>query len=144
MTARAITPPPRPVAATALTAEAPGRNPSQVTGRQLLAPAMSLRARGLSGLDVLRRSRDRAPPFSCHPDRMPRAHRASRLHGSVPAHSRRTPMSAVLTTATTSPRHPRWRGSSSGSCSSPSARTAASVGSSPSPRPSRRTPIRWR
>jgi len=52
------------VAATALIAEAPGRNASQVTGRQLLALAMSLRARGLRGLDVLPRSRDRAPPFS--------------------------------------------------------------------------------
>jgi hypothetical protein len=40
----------------------PGRSPSPVTGRQLLALGMSLRARGLRGLDVLRRSRDRAPP----------------------------------------------------------------------------------
>lgn len=38
---------------------------SPVTGRQLLALAMSLRARGLRGLDVLRRSRDRAPPRPC-------------------------------------------------------------------------------
>jgi hypothetical protein len=63
MTARAITPTGRPVAATALTAGARGRNASQVTGQQLLALAMSLRARGLRGLDVLRRSRYRAPPF---------------------------------------------------------------------------------
>jgi hypothetical protein len=63
MTARAITPPGRHVAA-ALTSESPGRNRSPVTGRQLLALAMSLRARGLRGLDVLRRSRDRAPPPS--------------------------------------------------------------------------------
>jgi hypothetical protein len=40
----------------------PGRSPSPVTGRELLALGMSLRARGLRGLDVLRRSRDRAPP----------------------------------------------------------------------------------
>jgi hypothetical protein len=63
MTARAITPLGRPVAATALTAGSPRRNASPVTGRQLLALAMSLRPRGLRGLDVLRRSRDRAPPF---------------------------------------------------------------------------------
>jgi hypothetical protein len=63
MTALAITPPGRPVAATALIAGAPERNASHMTGRQLLALAMSLRARGLRGLDVLRRSRDRAPPF---------------------------------------------------------------------------------
>ena len=31
-------------------------------GPGLLALAMSLRARGLRGLDVLRRSQDRAPP----------------------------------------------------------------------------------
>ena len=64
MTARAITPRGRPMPATALTPRSPGRNPSPVTGRQMLALAMSLRARGLRGLDVLRRSRDRAPPFS--------------------------------------------------------------------------------
>ena len=33
-----------------------------VTGGELLALALSLRARGLRGLDVLRRSQDRAPP----------------------------------------------------------------------------------
>jgi hypothetical protein len=33
-----------------------------LSGRQLLALATSLRARGLRGLDVLRRSQDRAPP----------------------------------------------------------------------------------
>jgi hypothetical protein len=38
------------------------RSPSPVTGGQLLALALSLRARGLRGLDVLRRSTDRAPP----------------------------------------------------------------------------------
>ena len=32
------------------------------TGPGLLALAMGLRARGLRGLDVLRRSQDRAPP----------------------------------------------------------------------------------
>ena len=40
----------------------PERCPSPVTGGELLALAMSLRARGLRGLDVLRRSQDRAPP----------------------------------------------------------------------------------
>ena len=35
---------------------------SSVTGGELLALGMSLRARGLRGLDVLRRSQDRAPP----------------------------------------------------------------------------------
>jgi hypothetical protein len=64
MTARAITPSGRPGLATALTSWSPGWNASPVTGRQLLALAMSLRARGLRGLDVLRRSRDRAPPSS--------------------------------------------------------------------------------
>jgi hypothetical protein len=33
-----------------------------VSGGALLALRMSLRARGLRGLDVLRRSQDRAPP----------------------------------------------------------------------------------
>jgi len=33
-----------------------------VTGGELLALELSLRARGLRGLDVLRRSQDRAPP----------------------------------------------------------------------------------
>ncbi|WP_222270084.1 hypothetical protein [Modestobacter marinus] len=40
----------------------PGRRPSPVTGGERLALAMTLRARGLRGLDVLRRSQDRAPP----------------------------------------------------------------------------------
>jgi len=62
MTARAITSPGRPAAAAALTPGSPGLSTSAVTGRQLLALAMSLRARGLRGLDVLRRGRDRAPP----------------------------------------------------------------------------------
>jgi len=35
---------------------------SPVTGGELLALALSLRARGMRGLDVLRRSQDRAPP----------------------------------------------------------------------------------
>jgi hypothetical protein len=37
---------------------------SPVTGGGLLALALGLRARGLRGLDVLRRSQDRAPPAS--------------------------------------------------------------------------------
>jgi hypothetical protein len=40
----------------------PHRRPSPVTGGERLALALSLRARGLRGLDVLRRSQDRAPP----------------------------------------------------------------------------------
>jgi hypothetical protein len=40
------------------------RAPSPVSGGELLALATSLRARGLRGLDVLRRSQDRAPPPS--------------------------------------------------------------------------------
>ena len=40
------------------------RAPSPVPGGELLALATSLRARGLRGLDVLRRSQDRAPPPS--------------------------------------------------------------------------------
>jgi hypothetical protein len=40
----------------------PGRCSSPVTGGERLALATSLRARGLRGLDVLRRSQDRAPP----------------------------------------------------------------------------------
>jgi hypothetical protein len=45
----------------------PGRRvgiPHVVSGGELLALRMSLRARGLRGLDVLRRSQDRAPPAS--------------------------------------------------------------------------------
>lgn len=38
------------------------RVPSPITGGELLALALSLRARGLRGLDALRRSQDRAPP----------------------------------------------------------------------------------
>jgi hypothetical protein len=38
------------------------RTPFVLPGAGLLALAMSLRARGLRGLDVLRRSVDRAPP----------------------------------------------------------------------------------
>jgi hypothetical protein len=64
MTARADTPRGRPEPATALTSSSLARNPTPLTGRQLLAVAMSLRARGLRGLDVLRRGRDRAPPSS--------------------------------------------------------------------------------
>lgn len=40
------------------------RFPLPVTGGEVLALATSLRARGLCGLDVLRRSQDRAPPAS--------------------------------------------------------------------------------
>ena len=40
----------------------PARTPMVLPGGALLALAMSLRARGLRGLDVLRRSQDRAPP----------------------------------------------------------------------------------
>jgi hypothetical protein len=61
MTARAIKTLGRSVAATALTSGSSARKASPVTGRQLLALAMSLRASGLRGLDVLRRSQDRAP-----------------------------------------------------------------------------------
>jgi hypothetical protein len=46
-----ISPPGVPVAADAA-----------LTGGMLLALAMNRRARGLRGLDVLRRSQDRAPP----------------------------------------------------------------------------------
>jgi hypothetical protein len=41
---------------------APLGTPFLVSGGALLALRMSLRARGLRGLDVLRRSQDRAPP----------------------------------------------------------------------------------
>jgi hypothetical protein len=44
------------------TSPAPG--PS-LPGGERLALAMGLRARGLRGLDVLRRSSDRAPPGGC-------------------------------------------------------------------------------
>ena len=64
MEARASTPGGRPAVATALVAGFPGRGRSPLTGAQLMALAMSLRARGLRGLDVLRPSRDRAPPLS--------------------------------------------------------------------------------
>ena len=40
----------------------PAGTPPVLPGAALLALAMSLRARGLRGLDVLRRSVDRAPP----------------------------------------------------------------------------------
>jgi hypothetical protein len=40
----------------------PRRTLSPVTGGELLALATSLRARGLRGLDELRRNQDRAPP----------------------------------------------------------------------------------
>jgi hypothetical protein len=63
-TARAIAPLGSAGLATAVSSASPGRDPSPVTGGQLLALAMSLRARGLRVLDVLRRSRDRAPPSS--------------------------------------------------------------------------------
>jgi hypothetical protein len=62
MTVRATTRVPRSAPAAALVRRSPDRRPSPVTGNQLLALATSLRARGLRGLDVLRRSQDRAPP----------------------------------------------------------------------------------
>jgi hypothetical protein len=40
----------------------PGFRIPAVSGGMLLALAMNRRARGLRGLDVLRRSQDRAPP----------------------------------------------------------------------------------
>ncbi|SHN60418.1 hypothetical protein SAMN05660350_00975 [Geodermatophilus obscurus] len=46
----------------AVPAGSPARCPFPVTGGGLLAT--SLRGRGLRGLDVLRRSQDRAPPAS--------------------------------------------------------------------------------
>jgi hypothetical protein len=64
MTARAVTPHGRCMPATAFTSGSPEGKRSPMTGGQLLALAMNLRARGLRGLDVLRRSQDRAPPFS--------------------------------------------------------------------------------
>jgi hypothetical protein len=45
-----------------VSAGSPARWQSPVTGGELLALRLSLRARGLRGLDVLRRSQDRAPP----------------------------------------------------------------------------------
>jgi hypothetical protein len=51
-----------PAAALAAFPGSPERCPSPVPGGALLAQAISLRARGLRGLDVLRRSQDRAPP----------------------------------------------------------------------------------
>ena len=53
-----------PTSGPAVFAGPPARHQSPVTGSGLLALAMSLRARGLRGLDVLRRSQDRAPPAS--------------------------------------------------------------------------------
>jgi hypothetical protein len=52
----------RSAGAAAVTCWWPDRGASPVTGAQLLALATSLRARGLRGMDVLRRSQDRAPP----------------------------------------------------------------------------------
>ncbi len=56
-------PTPGPAGAVAFAGSPAGRR-SPVTGGGLLALALSLRARGLRGLDVLRRSQDRAPPAS--------------------------------------------------------------------------------
>jgi hypothetical protein len=42
--------------------DAEPRHASALPGGMLLALAMNRRARGLRGLDVLRRSQDRAPP----------------------------------------------------------------------------------
>jgi hypothetical protein len=62
MAAQTGTDPAGPTPALAVSRWSPGRSASPVTGRQLLALATRLRARGLRGMDVLRRSRDRAPP----------------------------------------------------------------------------------
>jgi hypothetical protein len=62
MTADTLTWPGGHTSTHAVVRRSPGRSPAPVTGRQLLALGMGLRARGLRGLDVLRRSRDRAPP----------------------------------------------------------------------------------
>jgi hypothetical protein len=63
VTARVSIPAGRSVASAVLTSGPPDGTRSPLAGR-LLALAMSLLARGLRGLDALRRSRDRAPPFS--------------------------------------------------------------------------------
>jgi hypothetical protein len=62
MAARTVTDPGGHAATAAVSCWASGRRHSSVTGSQLLALHLGLRARGLRGLDVLRRSRDRAPP----------------------------------------------------------------------------------
>ncbi len=59
--------------------------PSPVTGGGLLALAVALRARGLRGLDVLRRSQDRAPPARARP-----------LRGLRPRSARPAPVGRVL------------------------------------------------
>jgi hypothetical protein len=48
--------------AAALSPSPPGRTFPPTTGGELLALALNLRARELRGLDVLRRSQNRAPP----------------------------------------------------------------------------------
>ena len=53
---------PVPRAAAPQVVDGSARTPLVLPGSALLALAMSLRARGLRGLDVLRRSVDRAPP----------------------------------------------------------------------------------
>ncbi len=53
-----------PTPGPAVPARFAAHRPSPVTGGGLLALALGLRARGLRGLDVLRRSQDRAPPAS--------------------------------------------------------------------------------
>jgi hypothetical protein len=53
-----------PTSGPAVPAGFAAHRPSPVTGGGLLALALGLRARGLRGLDVLRRSQDRAPPAS--------------------------------------------------------------------------------
>jgi hypothetical protein len=65
VTARIITDPDGRTSVPAVLRWFPGRGLSPVTGRQRLALAMGLRARGLRGLDVLRRTRVRAPPAGC-------------------------------------------------------------------------------
>ena len=61
------------------------QHPSPVSGGGLLALATSLRARGLRGLDVLRRSQDRAPPARARP-----------LQGLRPRSARPAPAGRVL------------------------------------------------
>jgi hypothetical protein len=57
-----LTPPKPGWAGAVVPAGSPARRRSPVTGGGLLALALSVRARGLRGLDVLRPSQDRAPP----------------------------------------------------------------------------------
>jgi hypothetical protein len=76
---------PRRTPGPAAPARSPGCRPSPVTGGGLLALAVALRARGLRGLDVLRRSQDRAPPARARP-----------LRGLRPRSARPAPVGRVL------------------------------------------------